>query len=200
MDSLVFKIIKLIKEENGDSISSFLNTIDRTYKMSDELRNKVEEFIRKSDCEKIEFAKFKIPAMGIALHDGVLINQVVLNQGLENLIYIVFHEIAHQYQFKKYGKDKMYECYIGEISDDEAADFMRKTEIVADEFAARKIRELQKLGLINSSFVPPQPYKNLPLNQIKAMVVNYRRMLRQNNVNSPEKISEFFYNIVKDSL
>lgn len=200
MDSLVFKIIKLIKEESGDGISSFLNTIDRTYKMSDELRNKVEEFIRKSDCEKIEFAKFKIPAMGIALHDGVLINQVVLNQGLENLIYIVFHEIAHQYQFKKYGKDKMYECYIGEISDDEAADFMRKTEIVADEFAARKIRELQKLGLINSSFVPPQPYKNLPLNQIKAMVVNYRRMLRQNNVNSPEKISEFFYNIVKDSL
>lgn len=200
MDSLVFKIIKLIKEENGDSISSFLNTIDRTYKMSDELRNKVEEFIRKSDCEKIEFAKFKMPAMGVALHDGVLINQVVLNQGLENLIYIVFHEIAHQYQFKKYGKDKMYECYIGEISDDEAADFMRKTEIVADEFAARKIRELQKLGLINSSFVPSQPYKTLPLNQIKAMVVNYRRMLKQNNVNSPEKISEFFYNIVKDSL
>lgn len=200
MDSLVFKIIKLIKEENGDSISSFLNTIDRTYKMSDELRNKVEEFIRKSDCEKIEFAKFKMPAMGVALHDGVLINQVVLNQGLENLLYIVFHEIAHQYQFKKYGKDKMYECYIGEISDDEAADFMRKTEIVADEFAARKIRELQKLGLINSSFVPPQTYKNFHPNQIKAMVVNYRRMLKQNNVNSPEKISEFFYNIVKDSL
>lgn len=200
MDSLVFKIIKLIKEESGDGISSFLNTIDKTYKMSDELRNKVEEFIRKSDCEKIEFAKFKMPAMGIALHDGVLINQVVLNQGLENLLYIVFHEIAHQYQFKKYGKDKMYECYIGEISDDEAADFMRKTEIVADEFAARKIRELQKLGLINSSFVPPQPYKNFHPNQIKAMVVNYRRMLKQNNVNSPEKISEFFYNIVKDSL
>jgi len=200
MDSLVFKIIKLIKEENGDSISSFLNTIDRTYRMSDELRSKVDEFIRKSDCEKIEFAKFKMPAMGIALHNGVLINQVVLNQGLENLLYIVFHEIAHQYQFKKYGKDKMYECYIGEISDDEAADFMRKTEIVADDFAARKIRELQKLGLINSSFVPLQPYKTLPLNQIKAMVVNYRRMLKQNNVNSPEKISEFFYNIVKDSL
>lgn len=200
MDSLVFKIIKLIKEESGDGISSFLNTIDRTYKMSDELRNKVEEFIRKSDCEKIELAKFKMPAMGIALHDGVLINQVVLNQGLENLLYIVFHEIAHQYQFKKYGKDKMYECYIGEISDDEAADFMRKTEIVADDFAARKIRELQKLGLINSSFVPLQPYKTLPLNQIKTMVVNYRRMLKQNNVNSPEKISEFFYNIVKDSL
>jgi hypothetical protein len=168
--------------------------------LSEELRNKIEDFIEKSGCEKIEFAKFKFPALGVAVHDGVLINEMALHQKLETLIFVIFHEIAHQYQFKKYGEEKMYECYVGDISDDEAADFLQKTEIVADEFATRKVRELQKLNLIESSFVPPQMYKNVPKLQIKHMITTHRMMLKRQNIKSPEKISEFFYNMVKDNL
>ena len=190
----------LLKEDVNDSISSFLDKIESKHKLSEELRNKIEDFIEKSGCEKIEFAKFKFPALGVAVHDGVLINEMALHQKLETLIFVIFHEIAHQYQFKKYGEEKMYECYVGDISDDEAADFLQKTEIVADEFATRKLRELQKLNLIESSFVPQQMYKNMPKLQIKHMVITHRMMLKRQNIKSPEKISEFFYNMVKDNL
>jgi hypothetical protein len=43
-------------------------------------------------------------------------------------------------------------------------------------------------------------YKNAPINSVKMMVNNYREMMRRNNITSPEKISEFFYNMVKKNL
>ena len=91
-------------------------------------------------------------------------------------------------------------CYLGDISEEEGAKFMKHTEEVADDFASRKIRELQNKGLIGKSYIPPQMYKNAPINSVKMMVNNYREMMRRNNITSPEKISEFFYNMVKKNL
>lgn len=189
-------IKKLITEET-QGIDTFMDEIKSKHKMSDELSNTVKDFIVKSDCNKIAFSNFRIAAMGVALHDFVLINKMVLSQKLELLLFVVFHEIAHQYQFKKYGEDVMYDCYLGEISDEEAAEFMRKTELVADEFATRKIRELQNKGLIEKGFIPPSVYKNMPINQIMVMIKQFRSQIKQQKITTPEKISEFFYNMVK---
>ena len=98
--------------------------------------------------------------MGLALESGVLINKMALNSPLPFLLFLIFHEVAHQYQFKKYGEDIMYNCYLGEISDTEAAEFMKHTEEIADDFGSRKIRQLQKLNLIGP-YTPPQMYKNV---------------------------------------
>ena len=192
--------IRRILREETQGIDSFIDTIDSKYNMNDELRQFLIDFIKNSDCKKIEFADFKIGAMGLAVHDGVLINNFGLNRGLEFLLFLIFHEVAHQYQFKKYGEDIMYNCYLGDISEEEAAKFMKYTEEVADDFASRKIRELQNKGLIGKSYIPPQMYKNVPINSVKMMVNNYREMMRRNNITSPEKISEFFYNMVKKNL
>ena len=137
--------------------------------------------------------------MGLALESGVLINSVALNHPLPFLLFLIFHEVAHQYQFKKYGEDVMYDCYLGEISEREAAEFMKHTEEVADDFAFRKIRQLQKLNLIEP-YTPPQMYKNVPIQQITMMVNNYRNDMRRKNIDSPKKVSEYFYNIVKSEL
>jgi hypothetical protein len=94
----------------------------------------------------------------------------------------------------------MYDCYIGELSNEEAANFMKHTEEVADEFAGRKIRQLQKKGLISKSFRSPQMYKNLPIQQVSMMVQQYKNQMRGMNINSPEKVSEYFYNMVKSDL
>jgi len=197
--NLTEKIRRILIEET-QGIDSFIETLLSKHNLSDELISKIKEFIENSNCKNIEFSDFNIPAMGIALHDRVMINHFVLNQQLEMVLFIIFHEIAHQYQFKKYGEDIMYDCYIGEISDEEAADFMKKTEIVADEFAARKIRQLQKEGLIEKRFIPPQMYKNVPMQMIRAMVNKYRNEIKQKNIKTPEKISEYFYNMVKGQL
>ena len=192
-------IRKVLKEET-DGVNTLIDDITSRHEMSDKLIEKVKDFISQSNCKKIEFANFKMPAMGIALHDGVLINKIALNQRLEYLLFIIFHETAHQYQFKKYGEDLMYECYLGDISVEEAAKLMKHTEEVADEFAGKKIKQLQKQGLLDKGFTPPWLYKNAPMSQIIAMVGFYRSQLKQQNITTPDKISEFFYNMVKNNI
>jgi hypothetical protein len=192
--------IRRVLREETDGVNTLIDVITSRHEMSDELIEKVKDFISQSNCKKIEFANFKMPAMGVALHDGVLINKIALNQRLEYLLFIIFHETAHQYQFKKYGEDIMYECYIGDISVEEAAKLMKHTEEVADEFAGKKIKQLQKEGLLNKGFIPPSFYKSAPISQIIAMVGFYRSQLKQQNITTPDKISEFFYNMVKNNI
>jgi len=192
--------IRRVLREETDGVNTLIDDITSRHEMSDELIEKVKDFISQSNCKKIEFANFKMPAMGVALHDGVLINKIALNQRLEYLLFIIFHETAHQYQFKKYGEDIMYECYLGDISVEEAAKLMKHTEEVADEFAGKKIKQLQKQGLLDKGFIPPSLYKNVPISQIIAMVGFYRSQLKQQNITTPDKISEFFYNMVKNNI
>jgi len=192
--------IRRVLKEETDGVNTLIDVITSRHEMSDELIEKVRDFISQSNCKKIEFANFKMPAMGVALHDGVLINKIALNQRLEYLLFIIFHETAHQYQFKKYGEDIMYECYLGDISVEEAAKLMKHTEEVADEFAGKKIKQLQKQGLLDKGFIPPSLYKNAPISQIVAMVGFYRSQLKQQNITTPDKISEFFYNMVKNNI
>jgi len=191
--------IRRILKEETEGVDTFLDEISNVHELSDELKNFIIEFINESNCKRINFSNFKMGVLGLALHSGVLMNSVTLKQSLPFLLFVVFHEVAHQYQFKKYGEDVMYDCYLGDVSEEQAAKFMKKTEEVADEFATRKIRELQKRGLIGP-FTPPQVYKNMPMEKITTMVNNFRTDMRRKNIDSPTKISEYFYNMVKSEL
>ena len=193
--------IRRILKEETEGISSFVDELSNAFDISDELKDEVVKFIEDSNCKKIEFSNFKMPAMGLALHNIVLINKEVFGRrSLEFALFVIFHEIAHQYQFKKYGEDIMYDCYIGELSIEEAAKFMKHTEEVADEFAGRKIRQLQKKGLISKNFRSPQMYKSLPMQYVSNMIQQHKTQIKRMNMNSPEKVSEYFYNMVKSDL
>jgi hypothetical protein len=191
--------IRRILKEETQGIDEFLDELSNTHPMSDELKTFVKQFIEESECKRIDFSNFKMGVLGLALESGVLINSITIRRPLPYLLFVIFHEVAHQYQFKKYGVDVMYDCYLGDITEREAAEFMKQTEEVADEFAARKIRQLQKMGLIEP-FTPPQMYKNISIQQITMMVNNYRNDMRRKNIDSQEKVSEYFYNMVKSEL
>ena len=192
------KELRILKE-NTKRLDPFIDEILSVHKMSNELIDFIKKFIEESNCKRIDFSKFKMGVMGVALETGVLINKTALNQPLPFLLFLIFHEITHQYQFKKYGDKVMYDCYIGNVSEIEGAEFMKHTEEVADDLASRKIRELQKLGLIGE-YTPMQMYKNLPIEQIKMMVNHFRNEMRIKNIQSPKKVSEYFYNIVKSEI
>ena len=192
-------IRRILKEETAN-LNSFIDQLRSKYEMSDELVEFLTDFIEDSGCQKIEFATFKYPALGASLHNGVLINKSVLNNSLEYVLFVIFHEVAHQYQYKKYGEQKMYDFYNDEISVMEAAKFMQYTENIADDFGARKIRELQRKGLIDSKFISPQTYKTISSNQLVAFIERMRSQMRSSNITSPDKISEFFYNTIKKEI
>jgi len=196
----LIEIFKTLINEETDGITIFLNKIQAEYDISDSLYTELMEFIEKSNCKKIEFAKFNYPALGLALHNGVLINSNMIGDNLSFLIFVIFHEVAHQFQFKKYGDKIMYGVYSGDVSIDEAAKFMKHTEEVADEFAMRKIRELQKKGLIDDNYRTNSPYRNISVQSIKSMIIRFRDDLELKNITSPNDISKYFYNMVKSKI
>lgn len=189
-----------ILKENTENIENFIDEIVKKFNISDELKNIIEDFIINSNCQKIEFAKFKFPALGLALHDKVLINMSTLNGDLEYLLFVIFHEIAHQYQYKKYGVDIMYKCYIGEMTDIQAGEWLRDVEYVADDYARRKIIQLQKKDLINKNFKSPQIYKSLSFNSIVNMIKRFRDEIKNSKITTPEGISGYFYNLIKSQF
>jgi hypothetical protein len=196
----LIEIFKTLINEETDGITIFLNKIQAEYDISDSLYVEMLDFIEESGCKKIEFAKFNYPALGLALHNGVLINSNMIGDNLSFLIFVIFHEVAHQFQFKKYGDKIMYGVYSGDVSIDEAAKFMKQTEEVADEFSMRKIRELQKKGLIDDNYRANSPYRNISVQSIKSMIIRFRDDLKSKNITSPNDISKYFYNMVKSKM
>ena len=190
-------IIKKILKEETQNINSFIDTIESKYPEVSEFKDVLISFIEESDCQKIEFSDFKYTSFGVSLHNTVLINNTALNTKLPMLIFIILHEVAHQYQFKKYGADEMYRFYTGEVSIEAATDFMRNTEIVADKYASLKTNQLIRMGYLDNTFVPPQYYKNMTISDMRNMVQNFKNMFRINNISSPEEISSFMYNMIK---
>jgi len=193
----VKEMMGLITEET-ENIDSFLNKIMARYPQTEKFIGDIKSFIENSNCKKVEVAKFKYPALGLALHNGVLFNEVVFNQPLPNFLFIIFHEIAHQYQYKKYGDDKMYEFYLGEIDVKDAAIAMKEIEMIADEFASRKVREFVKLGFIsqpnNSALLQ---YKNVPLPHFEALISQTKQTIKDKGVSSFDDIADIFYNMIK---
>jgi hypothetical protein len=193
----VKEMMGLITEETAN-IDSFLNKIMARYPQTEKFIGDIKSFIENSDCKKVEVAKFKYPALGLAVHNGVLFNEVVFNQPLPNFLFIIFHEIAHQYQYKKYGDDKMYEFYLGEIDVKDAAIAMKEIEMIADEFASRKVREFVKLGFIsqpnNSALLQ---YKNVPLPHFEALISQTKQTIKDKGVSSFDDIADIFYNMIK---
>lgn len=194
------KLIRRVINEETSGLGDFIETLKSKFDMPDELVDFVVNFIEKSDCQKIEFAEFKYPALGAALHNGVLINGSVLNRPLGFALFVIFHEIAHQYQYKKYGIEKMHEFYNDEISVVDTAKFMKTIETTADNFASRKIRELQAMGLIDEKYVPIEMYKTVPESRLVAFIEDIRSKLRERNITSPDDISKFYYNLIKNNL
>lgn len=189
---------KVLKEET-EGIRPFLYRIMSTYPETEIYIDEIKSFIENSNCKKIEVSKFKFPAMGLALHNGILFNESIFNYPLSSFLFVMAHEVAHQYQYKKYGDDKMYECYLGEISVEDAAKAMKEVEIIADEFATRKLREFIKMGIIDkdderkiNAF-----YSSVPLRHFENLISKTRDDLKQKNLKNFEGITNYFYNMIK---
>jgi hypothetical protein len=190
--------IRRILMEETQGIESFLTQIMETYPNTERFIDDIETFIKNSNCKKIEIAKFKYPALGLAVHNGVLFNEVIFKQELPDFLFIIFHEIAHQYQYKKYGDDKMYEFYLDETDVKDAAIEMKKIEITADEFANRKVREFVKLGFISATNGKTvSAYKDVPLSHFERLITQTKDMIKLKNVSGFNEIADLFYNIMK---
>lgn len=185
----------LLEETIG--LDSFFNQVIEKYPQIESYIDVIKKFIINSDCKKIEVNKVK-GAFGVSLSDRVVISDTVFSQPLPMFLFILFHEIAHQYQYKKYGEEKMYQVYLGEMEPEEAANWMKQIEIVADEFATRKVRQLQKMGAITpDTKIFKSFYQNIPINHFINLIKTIKSELEKQNVTNPSEVSEIIYNWVR---
>lgn len=194
------QLIKRILKEETENIYPFLDQIAQKYPDFNQIYDFVADFIEKSDCKMIEFSNLKVQAYGASLNDGVLINNKVMSLPLPLIVFIIFHEIAHQYQYKKYGLEKMSEFYFDKISLKDSAKFMKSVELVADEFADRKIREIQKKFDVFPGYKPVKIYKNIPESYLENFIESVRKDIKNSGVTSVEEIATILYNKIKSEL
>jgi hypothetical protein len=191
--------IRRILKEETQGIQPFLDRMVSTYPETKEYVDSIKTFIENSNCKMVEVSAFKYQALGLALHNGVLFNEKIFEFPLSSFLFVIAHEIAHQYQYKKYGDDKMYECYLGDISVKEAAEAMKQIEITADELATRKVREFIKMGLIDKEDrrVVKSVYHAVPLSHFEKLISQTRESLKDKNQKSFDDITNYFYNMIK---
>ena len=193
--------LKKILNEETAGLDDFLDTLERQYPEIQNFKELIKSFIEESGCQYIEIKDIKMGAFGLALHDKVVISPIVLRLDLNRALYVVLHEIAHQYQYKKYGRDKMYELYTGKLGIDDAVEFLKHTETIADQFSMRKCRELAKMGLIDSKgLVSIGSYSGMPDMAFRSLLVKLRNAVRSNKVTNPERVSEFMYNYIVNKI
>jgi hypothetical protein len=191
----------LLEKTNG--LDSLLSDIVYSYPETKKYIDTISQFITNSGCRNITVERLPTGIKGLALHDKVVLNTSVFNDrlSLPDFLFVLFHEVAHQYQYKKYGEEKMYEVYTGDISLENASQWMKETEIVADEFSTRKLRQFVKLGLISPNVrLQKGFYKMIPNKSLEKLISEVRKLVRDKNVTTKEGISELFYNMIKNKL
>lgn len=98
--------------------------------------------ITKSPTPKISITDNR-QVCGASLTDNVIISSNIFNLSLEKFIYVLFHEIAHQYQYKKYGKSLLFNLSKNGFNE-KVLDYIIKIEQVADRFGISMSKNYSK--------------------------------------------------------
>lgn len=151
-------------------------------------QTEIEEFINKSGCKSITFEELNTKCGGISTPEECIISTIILQFPKEILLYILFHEIAHQYQYQKWGKNLMMNAYtILPIED--AVKSLLFIESIADRFAILKLR-----SIIGNENIPPYRYYGCTnLEFFKEYISNLRNSIDENDATDIESINEIIY-------
>lgn len=187
---------QLILEE-AIGIDNFLNKMVNSYPETEEFKDMIKSDIESTKCKEIKVEPIK-KGLGLSLADKLILSPSIFNYSLSEFLYVFFHELAHQYQFKKYGEKIMYDVYNDKISLNDAAKFMKNVENVADEFSIRKLHQLRRLGFIDyKDGEVNKRYENTQPSEFYYLIKEVRKLLKEKNITDNSKISEIFYNWVK---
>lgn len=131
------------------------------------------DFYHNSGCNKVEVERFKRDKLGFSEAGTIYLNTSIFELPIHYFLYVVLHEISHQYQYKKYGKDFALKYYL----DPTLYEDFWKIEVVADRLAI--IKTLQILR------------KNNPESNLKLISV-------YNTEDKKENIKKYLENLHKE--
>lgn len=179
---------------NKDFLYQVLSRYPETEKFQDFLFRNID----KSGIKKVTIEPLKYGA-GVSLPNRIVLSSNSLNLSLVNFLFNLFHEIAHHHQFKKYGYENMIKLYHDDVPLETAVDLMYKIEVVADEFATRKLREMVKEGYLSKNLtLPTGNYKTTPKETFVNMIGMVREMIKNIDYRDTNELSEKLYELIKN--
>ena len=188
-----------IFEQSGNvqGLDQFINELKSKFPDHSNLMDDLKAFIMQSGCPAIEFDEL-YGAQGISKTDKCIINRNTLQKSLENALYVILHEISHQYQYAKYGKDVMWDAYNSNIDIDQAVDLLMNIELTADRLAVLKAIQLLKSNGVTDYNPIKSFYPNVSKSYFKMHLNGLRKAVSDKGIDSIEGANEFMYNKLKE--
>lgn len=181
-----------LRKSNTRGLETFINTI-RIAKPTwcENTIFELSDFIVSSGCKAIEFRKMSNRAMGISKTDACILNLDVLTLLDEYTLYIILHEVAHQHQYTKHGKNLVLDIYLESTPLEEAARKLLWVEQIADRLAIAKLNKILKRNRIELANPIISRYLGLAdLTQIKNHLSKIRKDVSERNLSTIEEIND----------
>lgn len=180
-------------------VKEFISTISKLQPdIKKSVLKDIESFIIESKCIEIKLEKLSEKAAGISKTDECIISTIVFRFPTEYMLYMILHEISHQYQYKKYGKNLVLDVYLNETPLQEATEKLLAIEKVADRFALMKMKQIFKNNNVISQISPVPRYLNMTdLTKMKEHVQSMREDVSKLNLETIEDINNHLYNKIK---
>jgi len=154
--------------------------------------------VKKCGAKNIAFKHFDIPAGGVSKENGDIFiadNHV----SLSDIVFITFHESAHQLQFRKYGTDHATNIWFDALNNGalSVASKLKYIEDVANRYAFMKFKQYQaqfglsdiSYNIMRSAYMPDYAYVDL-INMLVGM-------LKHNGINTKEALRKELNNYLK---
>jgi hypothetical protein len=188
---------KLINETVG--LDEFIDEIKAFYpSLSEDFYLDLKNDVQKSSSLKIKLERLK-NVYGISCTNKCIISaNALFEKKLVYFLYILFHELAHQHQYRKYGRNLAMDVYKNKDIDG-AIKGLRKIEDTADKFGIMKAKQYEKKFNLPHSNVSPI-YKSVPNIQLKDWVFRIQGMIKEKNLKNIEKVEEAVYNLIRTKL
>ena len=138
-----------------------------------------------------------IAAYGMAKNDICIISDRLLWFSPSNLIFSLFHELAHYYQYRKYGQDIAISIYTNPESEiQKDIKLLKEIELTADKFARLKASYYIKKYKINYP-ITMTGYRYTLDSVLRDHLLKIKKQVKDMNYTTVQEINEHIYNQIK---
>lgn len=162
-----------------DKIKNSLNSV---------ATNILYDFYYNSNCKEVSLENFKDNKLGFSDYRKIYLNPLVLDLPIHYFLYVFLHEVAHQYQYKKYGKDFVLKNY---LDPNLYMDFW-KAEVVADRLAIIKTLQILRKNNKDSNIKLVSVYNtDDKKDQIKFYLDNLNKEIKKLDIKTIDEINKY---------
>lgn len=195
MKYIIKKILKeqISEKETQEGFKEFYELFRKNYEKTENFDSIVEELI--SDIKKSPTPKITLSERGMfcgmSLTDNVILNSSMFNRTLYGFIFVLFHEIAHQYQYKKYGKNLLYDLTTNELTES-TLDKLMDIEQVADRFGKNMANKYStKFNIPKGVIVSPYANRESGKHGYRRLIQRIQEEIKKGTVTCVEQMEKF---------